>query len=211
MALPNPGMVFTAFDPLPAASLNDIVENVEALAAGTGLNDSIITASKIDFTTGIWWKEIGRSTLTVAGDTMTVSSLPSYKYIKIMTQATGTDGLGMKLRFNNDSGNNYSFTQSIKFGAATDSISQSGIDIVGTVSSHPLFGTAEIVNISGFNKRVIATATNDGGSGASAVPSAPRYTYGKWESTNVANSISIVNTGNGDYAIGSELVVLGHN
>lgn len=48
MALPNPGMVFTPFDPLPASDLNDIVENVEALAAGTGLNDASVTAEKID-------------------------------------------------------------------------------------------------------------------------------------------------------------------
>jgi len=47
MSLPNPGMVFTAFDPLPAASLNDIVANVEALAAGTGLDINSISASKL--------------------------------------------------------------------------------------------------------------------------------------------------------------------
>lgn len=47
MSLPNPGMSFTPFDPLPAADLNDIVENIEALAAGTGLNDDAVTAPKI--------------------------------------------------------------------------------------------------------------------------------------------------------------------
>jgi hypothetical protein len=48
MALPNLGMVFTPFDPLPASDLNDIVENVEALAAGTGLNDASVTPDKIN-------------------------------------------------------------------------------------------------------------------------------------------------------------------
>lgn len=47
MSLPNPGMSFTPFDPLPASDLNDIVENIEALAAGTGLNDDSVTAPKI--------------------------------------------------------------------------------------------------------------------------------------------------------------------
>lgn len=42
MSLPNPGMSFTPFDQLPASDLNDIVENVEALAAGTGLDDGSI-------------------------------------------------------------------------------------------------------------------------------------------------------------------------
>lgn len=35
--LPNPGMDFTAFDTLPAASLDDLVENIEALADGSGI------------------------------------------------------------------------------------------------------------------------------------------------------------------------------
>ena len=47
MSLPNPGMSFTPFDPLPASDLNDMVENIEALAAGTGLNDDAVTAPKI--------------------------------------------------------------------------------------------------------------------------------------------------------------------
>lgn len=47
MSLPVPTMVFTPFDPLPASDLNDIVENVEALAAGTGLNDASVTAEKL--------------------------------------------------------------------------------------------------------------------------------------------------------------------
>lgn len=46
--LPNPGMNFTPFDPLTAAELDDIVENVEALAAGTGLNDQVVTPDKLD-------------------------------------------------------------------------------------------------------------------------------------------------------------------
>jgi len=48
MSLPNPSMNFTPFDPLPASDLNDIVENVEALAAGTGLDDSSIVKAKLE-------------------------------------------------------------------------------------------------------------------------------------------------------------------
>lgn len=36
-ALPNPGMSFTPFDPLPASDLNDIVENIESLHDGSGV------------------------------------------------------------------------------------------------------------------------------------------------------------------------------
>jgi hypothetical protein len=55
MALPNLGQVFTPFDPLPASDLNDIVENVEALAAGTGLNDASVTPVKLQSGTGTDW------------------------------------------------------------------------------------------------------------------------------------------------------------
>lgn len=47
MSLPNPSMNFTPFDPLPASDLNDLVENIEALADGTGLNDDAVTAPKL--------------------------------------------------------------------------------------------------------------------------------------------------------------------
>lgn len=48
--IPNPGMNFTPFDPLPASSLNDMVENIEALAARTALGDNIYT-----YTSGATW------------------------------------------------------------------------------------------------------------------------------------------------------------
>lgn len=47
MSLPNPSMTFTPFDPLPASDLNDLVENDQALAAGTGLDNLSIATGKI--------------------------------------------------------------------------------------------------------------------------------------------------------------------
>ncbi len=47
MSLPNPSMTFTPFDPLPASDLNDLVENDQALAAGTGLDNLAVTTSKL--------------------------------------------------------------------------------------------------------------------------------------------------------------------
>lgn len=49
--LPHPGMVFTPFDILTAAEENQIVDNIEALADGSGIGDGAVTADKIDFTT----------------------------------------------------------------------------------------------------------------------------------------------------------------
>lgn len=47
MPLPNTGMSFTPFDPLAASELNDLVENIEALAAGTGLNNASVPSTAL--------------------------------------------------------------------------------------------------------------------------------------------------------------------
>lgn len=51
MSLPYPSMVFVPLDILTAEEMNQIVGNIESLAAGTGLNDGAVTSSKIDSTT----------------------------------------------------------------------------------------------------------------------------------------------------------------
>jgi len=45
-------MAFTAFDILTAEEQNNLVENIEALAAGTGLNAGVITNAKLSTTAG---------------------------------------------------------------------------------------------------------------------------------------------------------------
>lgn len=49
MALPNPGMDFTAFDTLTAAELDDLVENIESLEDGSGfdLGNNVIPANAL--------------------------------------------------------------------------------------------------------------------------------------------------------------------
>lgn len=42
MSLPNPSMSFSPFEILTAEEMNNLVENIEALAAGTGLNTGVI-------------------------------------------------------------------------------------------------------------------------------------------------------------------------
>ena len=56
MPLPNTGMSFTPFDPLPASDLNDLVENIEALADGSGLNTGAVTPTQRSggFYAGTW-------------------------------------------------------------------------------------------------------------------------------------------------------------
>lgn len=54
MALPNPGMDAVPFTPLTAEFLDDMIENIESLADGSGLNTNAVTSDKIDWTTLAW-------------------------------------------------------------------------------------------------------------------------------------------------------------
>lgn len=70
MSLPNPGMSFTPFDPLPASDLNDIVENVEALSAGTGLEDDAVTLPKISNGSDMAWQSWTPTFTNLSGGTL---------------------------------------------------------------------------------------------------------------------------------------------
>jgi len=51
VSLPNPSMAFIPFAILTADEMNDLVENDQALAAGTGLNNDAVPGSRLDITT----------------------------------------------------------------------------------------------------------------------------------------------------------------
>lgn len=89
MALPNPGMDFTAFDTLPAASLDDMVENIEALADGSGLDDGAVTNAKLNLS--------GSQRATVATSQTTTST--SYADLSTVgpavTVTIGSSGLAL--------------------------------------------------------------------------------------------------------------------
>lgn len=55
MSLPNPGMDFTAYQTLTATEMDNLVENIEALADGSGLDNSAVTPAKLLTGTGSSW------------------------------------------------------------------------------------------------------------------------------------------------------------
>jgi hypothetical protein len=212
MALPNPGMSFTPFDTLPASDLNDMVENIEALAAGTGQNAASVNATKIDFGgagSGVWWEEIGRTTLSGAADVITVSGIPTRKYLMVVSNLYPSGSISSSLRFNNDSANNYSARDSGNGGADTTRTSQSSISV--GASNSEMFTQHFIRNVSNKEKVVDYRTTFITAAGAATVPERQEGA-GKWANTSTQiTRIDFVNTQSGDYAAGSEVIVLGHN
>lgn len=222
MALPNPGMSFTPFDVLPASDLNDIVENIEELAAGTGLDtgaivksklaSSSVDSTKIDWaaSTGkVWWEELGRTTLGVAGDTVTVSGLATRKYLKVLFIGLNSGALTNTFSFNNDrAGTTYTWRKDSS-GAETNFTSNPFVVIDS--GSFNISAVMDIVNIATQEKPYLMQSLPMNSVGAGNTPGRI-FLGGKWSNTsNAISRIDFVNTGAGDYAAGTELIVLGHD
>lgn len=62
--LPNPGMDFTPFDILTAEEMDDLVENIESLADGSGIGDGAVTSDKIDLSTLNYKRRLGQDITT---------------------------------------------------------------------------------------------------------------------------------------------------
>lgn len=181
-----------------------------------------VTATKIDWAStgadgGIWWEELGRTTLSGAGDTITVSSLPARRYLQIRTICIATGGtINANLTFNGDTGANYTVSRisvdntGVVSSAAASA--QTSVPLAGTATAANRVHTVDIVNISSIEKAVtfIENLLNTAGP---ANVNSMRSGVAKWtNTTNAITSVTLNNgAGTGDFAIGSELVVLGHN
>ena len=66
MALPNPGMDAVPFTPITSQWGDEIIENIEALAAGSGLDDGVLDNTKLKTGSGIAYR-LGRDIKTSVG------------------------------------------------------------------------------------------------------------------------------------------------
>lgn len=178
------------------------------------LADASVTKAKMVFSSGIWWEELGRNTLTPAGDTISVTGLTAKKYLRVMAYSVPTGGSADHfLRFNNDTAGNYARRVSDNGGADnTGGTGQAGLALDNGSIAVPMISIVDIINVSAQEKLVFSENQNQNTAGAANVPSR-RMLRGKWANTSAQiTRIDFVNIGGtGDYAIGSEVVVLGHD
>lgn len=73
MPLPNPGMSFTPFDPLPASDLNDMVENIEALQDGSAFDAQGIPGGKVLLNPPQGFMINGKIARTVSSNNITIA------------------------------------------------------------------------------------------------------------------------------------------
>lgn len=175
-------------------------------------NDQVGSNFGSGTTSTVWWEEIGRTTLGSAGDTITVSSLPTRKYLKLLVSIIGSGSLTIVLQFNNDSGSNYSERGSANGAADTTAVSQTSFALDSTATSGNVFSMVyECLNIAAQEKILQGNSVARGTAGAAATPNRADRA-GKWSNTSDAISrVDVINTNTGDFATGSEVIVLGHD
>ncbi len=155
------------------------------------------------------WVELGRTKLTTAGDTITVDNLPNKRYYMILADLEESGVVNDKLRFNGDSGSNYSYRE--QFNGGTDSSGVSQDSIYTSDIEVRNFNVGYIANLSNKEKISIEHVVRQSTAGEANAP-VRRETVGKWANTTESiNSITRFNAGAGDYTIGSEAVVLGYD
>jgi hypothetical protein len=160
------------------------------------------------------WVELGRTTLGSAGDNIDVTGLADKRYLMILnhTIQNVTNPLPA-FRFNADTGTNYAWRYSANGGADGTSTSNTGFyfDTLGGAGDS-WFQQLYVSNLSGKEKLVLMNAcSNRGGTGASNDPER-REIVAKWSNTSdPIDEVNIydANVSAGNFATGSELVVLG--
>lgn len=176
---------------------------------GSYITDDTITDTILDYPR--WWQEIGRTTLSVAGDTISVTSLPARKYLMLIYNFTPTGGnVSAFIRFNNDSAANYASRYSSNGAADTAVTSQT--QMIAAAGSNTLIQTGQflVINVAA-QEKVMAGETDYSATGAASSPSRLEV-VGKWANTAAQiNRVDLLNTDVGDFAIGSQLIVLGHD
>lgn len=195
-----------------------ILADVRVNTSVTSISNSNITdrrslsavsrAAATTSTGTIWWQELGRTTLTSTANTLASPTITPTKYLHVLISVINSGAINLSLRFNSDSGNNYAYRLSSPSGE-TDSTSQSAI--LFNNGSQPVFATADIVNISAQEKIMVLDMADAGTAGATNLPGRV-FMSAKWAGTSSAiTDISVVNSAGGTMAIGSEIIVLGHN
>ena len=173
------------------------------------------TASVSGTTANTSWKELDRVTLGSAGDTLDTGTFTAKDNIMILGSVRNDGSSNLcdpHIRFNNDSGSNYAFRHSLDGGSDSTSTSSSSIDLgAGGNYRGEQFVVCDTNNISAQEKLITASgAFNDQYSVTAGTAPDRSEVVGKWANTSAQiNRVELVNTSTGDFASGSEIVVLG--
>jgi hypothetical protein len=133
--------------------------------------------------------------------TLTFSAIPgTYQHLQIRCAALDSSGAWIKIRFNSDTGSNYSYHALYGSGSSAGSLSgasQTSMSLFGsangTVATYPNVGVVDILDYIDTSKyktvRVLAGADMNGAGGT------VEFSSGNWRSTSAVTSITIFTSG----------------
>jgi len=185
--------------------------NTVIKSADVNTNFDEVTTSITDNFANSWYQKLAVSFLTVAGDTIT-ASFTAKKYLRILFHSPHTGSVRAGVRFNSDSGNNYAQSIAENGGAYGTATSQAQVLLTASNNDYSTWAIIEGYNISAQEKILRLVGMNNGPAGAANPPGNAREGIIKWANTSAQiSSVSMVNSSTGDFGIGTELIVLGHD
>ena len=158
------------------------------------------------------WVEVGRTTLGSAGDTIDVTSLPNKRYYMVLHNSISTGNVTSSVRLNGDSGNNYAWRYNDNGGSDGTITSNNAMNAGdrNPPTGGDAWAVSYLANKSGKEKLMYSFGLQRNSAGAGTAPTRGE-TASKWTGTNVIDQITSVNQESGDWASGSEMVVLGYD
>ena len=157
------------------------------------------------------WVELGRYTATSNTDTLTVSSLSTanYPYLVVLTHTIKNGTIEPLLQFNSDTGSNYSRRYTANGSGNSTNINQAGIETTYEGVSPTAFKILHISNVANQEKLIYLEDCEENTAGEGNTPNRIEVA-GKWANTSdQITSVSLDHNSSGNFATGSELVVLG--
>ncbi len=155
------------------------------------------------------WKELGRTTLSSTGDAINVSNFAAKDNIMILQHGIPSGNISSRLRFNSDTGSNYAQRGNRNGGSDATGGSRDNVSFSlnpGNASDEWLIAT--VTNKADKEKLWISHGI-DGTQGANQDPNSTEV-VGKWANTSAQiTTVNVYHSEGGDYAVGSECVVLG--
>lgn len=157
------------------------------------------------------YREIARTTLASAGDTINVSDIPPRKYLRVIIHIIQSGTNDVFLTFNSDSGNNYALSVSANFTSSAETTDNSELKLVSSGTAEDKFIVVDIINNASSDKFVIAHVLESGGGGSGTAPDS-REIFGQWNnSVDSVDEINLANSDSGSYDSVSEAIVMGKN
>ena len=162
------------------------------------------------------YQELGRTALTGTSDTISVSLSTAKPYLMVLCNyITGSSNVDGRMFFNSDGGSggssNYAWRIERDGNTASTTTSTYGINTEESYFNNA-FQYYFINNFSDYEKLVTGINGHDLSSGAASVAPTRCLTVGKWITTgSQITTVATTNIDSGDYASGSEMVVLGYD